>query len=170
MKAPDTLTVRASTRADIAAIDALLARSYPILLKPDYAPSVLVTALPLISRAQPALITCGTYYVAEREGLIIGAGGWTKTGPDSGRPNSNTGQIRHLITDHRVTRQGVASTLIRYALAQVRSAGIHHMVCQSTRTAVPFYEAMGFKVRGAIDVPLRPGISFPAVAMERSLK
>ncbi len=169
MKAPDTLTVRASTRADIAAIDALLARSYPILLKPDYAPSVLVTALPLISRAQPALITCGTYYVAEREGLIIGAGGWTKTGPDSGRPNSNTGQIRHLITDHRATRQGVASTLVRHAIAQASRAGIHRMVCQSTRTAVPFYEAMGFEVRGAVNVPLRPGISFPAVAMERYL-
>ena len=169
MKAPNAISVRNSTRADIAAIGALLARSYSILLKTDYAPSVLVTALPLISRAQPALITCGTYYVAEREGLIIGAGGWTKTAPDSGRPNRNTGQIRHLITDHRVARQGVASTLIRHVIAQARNAGINQMICHSTRTAVPFYEAMGFEARDAIEVPLRPGISFPAVAMERFL-
>lgn len=56
--------VRSAAKGDIAAVDALLARTYPRLLKPDYPPSVLVTALPLISRAQPALVTSGTYYVA----------------------------------------------------------------------------------------------------------
>ena len=49
------IRVRPAERSDMAAVDALLARSYPRLLKPDYPPSVLVTALPLISRAQPAL-------------------------------------------------------------------------------------------------------------------
>jgi len=57
--------IRPSTSADLAAVDALLARVYPRLLKADNPPSVLVTALPLISRAQPGLLRCGTYSVAE---------------------------------------------------------------------------------------------------------
>ena len=47
----DALTLRLSIRADLAAVDALLAHSYPRLLAADYPPSVLVTALPIISRA-----------------------------------------------------------------------------------------------------------------------
>jgi hypothetical protein len=44
--------IRATTKRDIAAVDALLARAYPRLLKGDYPPSTLVMAVPLISRAQ----------------------------------------------------------------------------------------------------------------------
>ena len=69
------MIIRPTTAADLAAVDALLARSYPKLLKADYPPSVLVTALPVIARAQPKLITCGTYYVVEEDGQILGAGG-----------------------------------------------------------------------------------------------
>ena len=48
------LGVRAATLADVAKVDALLARAYPRLLRADYAPSMMVMALPLISRAKPA--------------------------------------------------------------------------------------------------------------------
>jgi hypothetical protein len=51
--------VRVAGPVDIAAVDALLARAYPRLLKADYAPSVLVTALPRIARAQPGLVAAG---------------------------------------------------------------------------------------------------------------
>lgn len=47
-----TLILRPATLDDLAAVDRLLADSYPRLLAADYAPSVLVTALPIISRAQ----------------------------------------------------------------------------------------------------------------------
>lgn len=73
--------VRAATKQDIAAVDALLARAYPRLLKPDYPASMLVMALPKISRAQPDLVTCGTYYLVEDEDRLLGAGGWTATPP-----------------------------------------------------------------------------------------
>ena len=67
--------IRPAASADITSVDALLARSYPRLLKHDYAPSVLVLALPKISRAQPAIVTCGTYYLVEDlHGRLLGAG------------------------------------------------------------------------------------------------
>jgi len=88
-------TLRTAAKQDIAAVDALLARSYPRLLKEDYAPSTLVMCLPLISRAQPKLVTCGTYYLVEDEGALLGAGGWTVTAPGSDKITRGVGHIRH---------------------------------------------------------------------------
>ena len=155
------LTVRPSDAGDLAAVDGLLARSYPRLLKGDYPPSVLVTALPIIARARPELVRSGTYYVVESDGAIVGAGGWSH--------RQASAEIRHVVTDHRVVRQGIGRALIDRVLDEARAAGMGEMVCQSTRTAVPFYLAMGFEVLGAVDVPLRPGISFPAVQMRRDI-
>jgi hypothetical protein len=75
-----TITIRKTRASDLAALDAMFARSYPILLKADYPPSALVTALPLISRAQPNLITSGNYYLAEVDGQVVAAGGWSWRG------------------------------------------------------------------------------------------
>ncbi|MFA3918148.1 GNAT family N-acetyltransferase [Ruegeria hyattellae] len=158
------IRVRMAERSDMAAVDALLARSYPRLLKRDYPPSVLVTALPLISKAQPALFGCGTYYVAEEGDAILGAGGWTRD-----RRQRGLGHIRHVVTDHRALRRGVGRAILAHALAQARAAGITEMECWSTRTAVSFYAAMGFQNEGPMQVPLQAGISFPAIRMRQRL-
>jgi hypothetical protein len=39
--------------------------------------------------------------------------------------------------------------------------------CLATRTAVPFYRALGFAELGPAEVTLAPGIVFPAVRMAR---
>lgn len=157
--------IRPSTADDLARVDALLARSYPRLLKHDYPPSVLVTALPLISRAQPALLRCGTYFVVETdEGQIVGAGGWT---PD--RKKSDLGHIRHVASDDRLQRQGIGRMLLSHCFRTARDAGIAELECWSTFTGVAFYQAMGFRPLGPIDVPLRAGITFPSVRMMREL-
>ena len=157
------ITVRTATPADLAAVDALLARSYPRLLAADYPPSVIVTALPIIARARPELVQSGTYFVAETaEGAIIGAGGWTWGG-------SARGDVRHVVTDHRHLRRGVGRALMETALASAAAAGVELMTCLSTRTAVPFYAALGFVTVGPVEVPLAPGIGFPAVRMQRRM-
>ncbi len=167
---PADITIHPSTRDDIAAVDALLARSYPVLLKPDYPPSVLVTALPLISRAQPHLLTCGTYYVAvDGQGAVLGAGGWTFAAPGGAEAVAGTANIRHVVTDHRQTRRGIGRALMTHVLAEAASAGAQRLECLSTLTAVPFYRSVGFQALGPVDVPLQPGVSFPAVLMDRPL-
>ena len=163
-----TLTVRFARPDDLAAVDALLARSYPRLLKADYPPSVLVTALPLISRAQPRLVTSGTFYVGLLDGEIVAAGGWTHHGPQSNK-QTQRGHIRHVVTDHRHTGRGFGRALIRHTLEQAKSAGIRHMECQSTLMAVGFYRALGFDEIGPLEIELRPGIIFPAVQMIRKI-
>lgn len=158
-------SVRLAGAGDIGPVDALLARAYPRLLKADYAPSVLVTALPLISRAQPGLLRSGSYFVAVSDaGAIIGAGGWT---PRRGVPW--LGEVRHLVTDDRHLRKGIGRAIMAAAHDQARSMGTRLMDCKATRTAEPFYAAIGYRRLGEITVPLRAGISFPAVQMQRAL-
>lgn len=158
------LNVRPTTMADLAAVDALLARSYPRLLKGAYPPSVLVTALPLISRAQPALLTSGSYYLAERDGRVLGAGGWSR---DAAR--RDLGHVRHVATDPDALRQGIGRAIMGRVLQEARQAGMAEMACWSTRNAVPFYAGFGFEVTGPMEVTLQPGITFPAVRMSLGL-
>lgn len=161
--------IRPTTRADIAAVDVLLAESYPALLKADYAPSILVTALPLISRAQPKLVTCGTYYGVFDDDALVAAGGWTEAAPGGARREAKLGHIRHVVTDHRKTRRGYGAALMGHILGQAAAAGVRFMACQSTLTAAAFYRAMGFDGERVISVPLRAGIEFPAISMGRTL-
>lgn len=159
----DVMTVRPSLPSDLAALDALFAQSYPKLLKADYPPSVLVTAVPLLARAQPRLLASGTYYVVEVDGRIIGAGGW------SPRRDRRMAEVRHVVTAADRTRRGVGRRLFDSIFEAARAARNEVLMCQSTRTAVPFYKAMGFVAGREISVPLRPGIVFPVREMHRRL-
>ena len=167
----DVLTLRPATRDDLSAVDALLARSYPRLLAADYPPSVLVTAVPLIARARPELLVSGSYWIAlDAGGRVVGAGGWTPAAPQpAALSDAGTGHVRHVVTDAGRVRQGIGRALMARVMRQAQEAGMRQLDCLSTRTAVPFYAALGFRVLGPVEVPLRPGIVFPAVRMVRSL-
>lgn len=170
----DHFTLRLATAADLAAMDDLLMRSYPRLLAADYPALVRVLAMPLITRARPQLLASGRYYVLEGSaGRLLSAGGYSLAapGPD-GRPvvqGAGTGHIRHVVTDPDATRQGLARRIMAKIFLVAQGEGISRMECLSTRTAVPFYRAMGFRPGAEVSVPLAPGITFPAVQMHRSL-
>lgn len=155
----DDISFRIARWGDLTGVDALLARAYPRLLKADYPASVLVTALPIISRARPELVVSGSYWVAVLGAEIVGAGGWSPGG------SAGFGEVRHLVTDDRQVRRGIARGLMGRAMAQAKAAGVRRLECLSSRTAVPFYAAIGFAVLGEVEVPLRAGIGFPAVRM-----
>ena len=166
----EDLTLRPTAAADLAAVDALIASSYRALLKRDYAPSVLVTALPLISRANPVLVRSGTYYLTEDpEGRALAAGGWSRSPPQGGVGVPEVAHVRAVATHPDHLRRGLAQAILTRVLAEALAAGVERMICQSTHTAVPFYKAMGFQIRGEILIALRPGITFPAVEMTRAL-
>jgi hypothetical protein len=42
--------------------------------------------------------------------------------------------------------------------------------CLSSRTAVPFYQALGFRPIGMVEVPLAPAVVFPAMRMIADLR
>jgi GNAT superfamily N-acetyltransferase len=174
MKPPaESLTLRHATPRDLSAVDALLARSYPRLLAPDYPPSVLVTAVPIIARARPELLASGRYWLAEDATRhLVGAGGWSASAPAPSDGSGGAGglrqglaHVRHVATDPDALRRGIGRALMARVMAEAGAAGFAAMECLSTRTAVPFYAALGFRQIGAVEVGLRPGISFPATRM-----
>lgn len=171
-----TLTLRVAQRTDLAAVETLLSRSYPRLLAADYPPSVMVTALPIISRARPELLASGRYYlVFDSGGKLLGAGGWSAAAPGpSDQPEvtasvASVGHVRHLATDPDALRRGVARRVMQAVFEAATLAGVTGMECLSTRTAVDFYRSVGFRTVGPVEVPLRAGIVFPAVRMVRDL-
>jgi GNAT superfamily N-acetyltransferase len=166
-----TLSVRRASPADLSAVDRLLSRSYPQLLAADYPPSTLVLAVPRIARARPELLASGTYVLAESpEGRVLAVGGWSRAAPSGADGPADTGHVRHVATDPEVTRRGIGRTLLNRVMEDARAAGVQRLDCLSTRTAVPFYSALGFRVVGPVDVSLGPGIAFPAVRMIADLR
>ena len=175
MQPPDplTLTLRLATPSDLAAVDGLLARSYLRLLGADCLPSVRVTALPILARAQPVLLASGRYWLAQDAGgRLLGAGGWSMGAPPADGPGPRSPQVahvRHVATDPDALRRGVARAILARSMEDARAAGAQVMACLSTRMAVPFYASVGFRGTEAVTVPLAPGIGFPAVRMRRDL-
>jgi GNAT superfamily N-acetyltransferase len=163
------VTLRLAEPRDLAGVDALLARSYPRLLKPDYSPSVLVTALPIIARARPELVVSGSYWLAEEAGELRAAGGWTPGAPGEDVRRGGVGHVRHVVSDPDHLRRGIARALMQAAMEQARNVGVLRLECLSALTAVPFYKALGFVEGPEVTVPLRLGIGFPAIEMQRSL-
>jgi GNAT superfamily N-acetyltransferase len=169
-----TLTLRAAVPSDLGGVDALLARSYPRLLAADYPPSVMVLALPIIARARPELLASGRYFVvADEAGRIVGAGGYSQDSPQrdgqTGEVRAGLAHVRHFAADPTRLRQGIARAIMGRVVEAAMAEGANGLECLSTRTAVAFYAAMGFAIIGPVQVPLRPGIDFPAVRMFRGL-
>lgn len=166
-----TITLRTALTADLAGIDRLLGRSYPRLLAPDYPPSTLVLAVPRFARAQPALVASGRYFVAEDpQGRILAAGGWSQRSPLGGAESGTTGHVRHVATDPDVVRQGIGRMVMERVMIDAREAGVIWLDCLSTRTAVPFYRALGFRVLQSQALALGPAIRFPVLRMIRDLR
>lgn len=160
------LRLRVATPADLAAVDSVLAASYPTLLKPDYPPSVLVAVVPLISRARPELLDSGSYYLAETGGVVVGVGGWTHARPTGAPSTSMLGHVRHVATHPSAVRQGVGRALMGHILTQAKAAGMRRLECLATLTAVPFYQSMGFVRDQTINVAIGPAkIDFQSVRM-----
>ncbi|MEO6299972.1 MAG: GNAT family N-acetyltransferase, partial [Paracoccaceae bacterium] len=120
------LTLRLATIADLAAVDDLLGRCYPRLLAKDYPPSIMVTAVPLLTRARPELLASGRYHLAVDDGSrVVGAGGWSGRG-------QGWAQVRHVATDPSHLRCGIGRSLMARVLDEATATGVTAMDCLST--------------------------------------
>jgi GNAT superfamily N-acetyltransferase len=168
----EQFSIRAATPDDAEAVTALLSASYPALLAPGYEPEVLARALPLMTRANPALLRSGTYYLAlSAQADTIGCGGWTlqRPGAPSAPIDRQLGHIRHFGTHPRWQRRGIGRALMDRCVREARAAGLARLECYSTLVAERYYQALGFTTVEPITVTLGEGIDFPSLRMIRSL-
>lgn len=164
------MLIRRARKTDLSAIDVMMARAYGPQMAASYPPSLLILAVPFITRAQPALVASGRYSVAEDEaGRILGAGGWSLARAGRGTTAPGRADVRHLAVDAAAAGQGVGRALMQRSFAEAAAAGATWLHCTATLNAVPFYERLDFTPIGPVTVPLAPAIALPALAMWRDL-
>jgi GNAT superfamily N-acetyltransferase len=162
--------VRVATPSDEASIGDLLGASYRVLMAASYDPAALAAALPSMTRAQPALLSSGTYYLAESpDRRVVGCGGWIFERPGSGETAPGLAHIRHFATHPDWARRGVGRTLYDTCEQAARRAGARRFECYASLNAEGFYGALGFSVLRRTELPVGPAQQFPALLMERSI-
>lgn len=162
--------IRVAQPADAAAVGELLELSYPALMASAYAPESLAPALGLITRANPALLGSGTYYVAQTPaGMLVGCGGWTPEQPGTGSVAPHVAHLRHFATHPEWIRRGVGRAIYRLCEAGARSAGVRTLECYSSLNGEKFYATLGFARVREIDAELRGGVTLRSVLMRREL-
>ena len=158
--------VRVARPEDAAAVTQLLEASYPELLPSAYDAQFLERALPLMTRANPKLLSSGTYYVAENgQGLLVGCGGWTRERPGTTDVEPALGHVRHFGTHPGWIRRGVGRAIFGRCEASARAAGITTLEAYSGLNAEVFYRALGFERVREIDVALQPQVVMHGVLM-----
>ena len=121
------IVVRVADPDDAVAVETVLRASYTNLMAPGYPADVLARALPLMVRANPALLRSGSYYLAEGpDGTVAGCGGWTLERPGAVHApiDPTLGHIRHFATHPDWTRRGIGRALIDRYVAQAPSLAL----------------------------------------------
>ena len=162
--------IRVAIPDDEAGVSGLLLDSYPVLMAAAYDATLLAAAVPIMARANPKLLQCGTYFVAEdASGVLIGCGGWTPERPGDGRIKRTLGHIRHFGVHPQPTRGGVGRALFQHCETTARAAGIQRFECYASLNAEAFYAALGFAAVRTIDIAMGPRLELPAVVMKRTI-
>jgi GNAT superfamily N-acetyltransferase len=165
-----TFTVRRAMPEDESRVSELLLASYPGLMLTAYDQAILEAALPLITRANPALLSAGTYYLAVNDDdFAVGCGGWSWERPGSSEVKLELAHIRHFSTRPEWLGRGIGRQLYERCEEDARSSGVRRFECQASLNAEGFYAALGFRSVGRIEVRIGPGPMLPSVLMERAI-
>jgi N-acetylglutamate synthase-like GNAT family acetyltransferase len=158
-----------ATPEDAEGVGKLLQASYPELMAAAYDRQSLAPVLELVTRANPALLSCGTYYVAESAGLLVGCGGWTPERPGTKLVEPGLGHLRHFGTHPGWIRRGVGRAIYDECERTACAAGIQSFEAYSTLNGESFYRAMGFERVQEFDMEFTPQVSLRGVLMRRNL-
>jgi len=173
------LTIRIATAADIPALNGLIEASVCGLQAGDYSPAQLDAALGSVFGVDRQLIADETYFIAERNGRLLGCGGWSRRrtlfGADAVAdrddslliPGLDAARIRAFFVHPESARQGVGAAILSACEAAAVHAGFTALELGATLTGVPFYRRYGYEAVEQRDAPLPGGDSLAIVAMRK---
>ena len=176
------IQLRLATRDDIPALRELIPASVRSLSAGYNTPAQIESALTYVFGVDTQLIDDGTYVVAEAEGQIVGAGGWSKRktlyGGDQWKseadplldPTHEAARIRAFYVHPDWARRGIGRRIIQACEDAARQAGFSRMELGSTLPGEPLYAAMGYKATERSAIPLPDGESLPLVMMYKVLE
>ncbi len=166
---------------DVAAINALTARSILALHKGSYEDAVIEEAVRHAYGVDWQLVRDRTYFIAEVDGAIAGAGGWSYRqtiagahGPDDPAaapldPGHDAARVRAFYIDPSYARRGIGALLLGLSEAAAREAGFARAELTSTIPALPFYTAAGYRPVRPFDMSLPSGAILRLELMDKML-
>ncbi|MFO1427731.1 MAG: GNAT family N-acetyltransferase [Steroidobacteraceae bacterium] len=177
----DGVRLRTATPGDVPALHRLVERSARVLSAGYYTPAEIESAMRHVFGVDLQLIEDGTYFVAEQDGRIVGAGGWSRRRPlPGGEPRPGGGaraldpareaaRIRAFFVDPAHARRGIGRRLLQACLEAAGAAGFRRLELVATLAGEPLYSACGFSViKEELDV-LPDGRTLRLVRMGRPL-
>lgn len=172
-------TLRLATRADVPALDALIAASARELSAGYYSPAQIAGAVRHVFGVDTTLVDDGTYYVITDADGLAAAGGWSRRrtlfGSDSVKhrsdglldPATEPARIRAFFVHPSRARRGLARRLYATCEEAARGAGFSRFDLVATRPGEPLYRALGFTAVEPVIVPLPGGLELPCTWMTR---
>jgi GNAT superfamily N-acetyltransferase len=166
---------------DVPALQDLIGRSARGLSEPYYTREQTEAAIRDVFGVDSQLIRDATYYLADREGIPVACGGWsrrrslyggdqTRKGPEPVLdPTHEPARLRALFVDPSAARLGLGRKLVEICAAAARESGFRALELASTLPGVPLYRATGFIEVEHFDLELSGGVRLPLVRMRRGL-
>ena len=173
--------LRLATLEDQDLLRDLIARSAHGLSQDDYTPEQVDGALRGAFGVDTQLIRDHTYFVAERDGRIVGCGGWSRRrtlfGGDAHRqrdageldPRVDAARIRAFFVDPAHARRGIGKAILQRCEAEARKLGFSRCQMMATLPGLKLYRALGYIPGTPIQHPLGDGLSIEFVPMSKTL-
>jgi putative acetyltransferase len=157
MSVANEIIIRAYTGTDLERITVLFNETVRNVNSRDYTPAQIEAWSPQppdYAHWQRRLAALNVW-VALRDGEILGFCGL-----------SASGYLHFLYVDHGVQRTGIARSLFQKVETEIREQGVGRVITDSSITARPFFERMGFVMVREQSVQVR-GMTFRNYAMEK---
>jgi GNAT superfamily N-acetyltransferase len=176
------IVCRPARASDVPVLQPLIERSARALSAAYYTPPEIEAALRFVFGIDSMLIADETYFVAERDGIALGCGGWSYRatlyggdqrpmgGADRLDPRRHPARIRAFFVAPEAARQGVGRKLLGVCEDAARAAGFRSLELMATLPGVPFYAALGFEAVQDVTDTLPNGVALRFVRMRRDLR
>lgn len=173
--------IRPALLADLPALNALIRHSARELSRGFYSTAITESLIEHLFGVDTQLLHDGTYFVVEREGRVVGCGGWSARralyGGDQAKPSddslldpqSDAARIRAFFVDPSCARQGLGRMLLTHCEAEARAAGFRRVELMATLPGVPLYRALGYHEVEPIRHELPDGARADFIRMARLL-
>src|SRR6266480_4527844 len=173
--------IRKAVLADRAAIAQLIKESARSLSRADYSDAQIEGAIATVFGVDTNLIIDGTYFVAERDGELIGCGGWSKrktlfggdqwaTRDASGLdPKTEPAKIRAFFIHPEHARKGIARAILAACESEAQACGFKALELMSTLPGIKLYRACGYEGAERVECEVGDGVVIEFMVMKKTL-
>lgn len=171
--------MRLAEDSDIPQLVELIPLSARGLQAEHYSAAQIEAALGSIFAVDRQLIRDRTYFVVERDGVLVGCGGWSRRlsmydGRDSAEdrlldPATEPARIRAFFVHPAFARQGIGRAIMEECEREIAAAGFRSIEIAATRTGEMLYRNFGYAVADRSEIDLSGGLLLPICRMLKQM-